>query len=69
MRRSVGALRRNPAARAGLLIVGLLVLGAAAADWLPLRSPLRMTPGDRMAGNEKKTSMARIRTWSSRPPA
>lgn len=50
MRRSAGALRRNPAARAGLLIVGLLVLGAAAADWLPLRSPLRMAPGDRMAG-------------------
>ncbi len=40
---------RNTGARLGLLIVGAFVLIAAAADWLPLRSPLAMTPA-RMAG-------------------
>lgn len=39
----------NAAARAGLVIVGLFVLAALAADWLPLRSPLEMTPQHRMA--------------------
>ena len=40
----------NHAARVGLLIVGALVLAAATADWLPLRSPLTMVPVERMAG-------------------
>ncbi|MBI4014001.1 MAG: ABC transporter permease [Candidatus Rokubacteria bacterium] len=47
---SRGARRRNTAALAGLVIVGLFVLAAVAADWLPLRSPLAMTPRARMAG-------------------
>src|SRR5262245_19805632 len=41
--------RRSAGAGLGLAIVGALVLIAAAADWLPLRSPLAMGP-DRMAG-------------------
>ncbi len=40
---------RNTAARLGVVIVGAFVLLAAAADWLPLRSPLVMGP-HRMAG-------------------
>ncbi len=40
----------NAGAAAGLLIVGLFVLAALAADWLPLRSPLEMAPQQRMAG-------------------
>ncbi len=42
--------RAHPAALAGALIVGVFVLAAGAADWLPLRSPLAMTPQARMAG-------------------
>jgi len=42
--------RVNAAATAGLAIVGLFVLAAAAADWLPLRNPLAMVPQARMAG-------------------
>ena len=42
--------RVNAAATAGLAIVGLFVLAAAAADWLPLRNPLAMVPPARMAG-------------------
>ncbi|MGH7319962.1 MAG: ABC transporter permease [Candidatus Rokuibacteriota bacterium] len=41
---------RNRAALAGLLIVGALSVAASTADWLPLRSPLQMTPQHRMAG-------------------
>jgi peptide/nickel transport system permease protein len=44
------ALVRNRAALAGLLIVAVFVLVAALADRLPLPSPLRMVPQDRMAG-------------------
>jgi peptide/nickel transport system permease protein len=44
------ALIRNRAALAGLLIVAVFVVVGAAADWLPLPSPLRMVPQDRMAG-------------------
>jgi len=39
----------NRAALAGLVIVGVLVLGASAADWLPLKSPVQMAPQSRMA--------------------
>jgi peptide/nickel transport system permease protein len=41
---------RNRAALAGLLIVGTLLAVGAAADRLPLPSPLRMVSQDRMAG-------------------
>jgi peptide/nickel transport system permease protein len=44
------ALVRNRAALAGLLIVAVFVLVGAAADRLPLPSPLQMVPQDRMAG-------------------
>jgi len=44
------ALVRNRAALAGLLIVGTLLIVGIAADRLPLPSPLRMVPQDRMAG-------------------
>ena len=44
------ALVRNRAALAGLVIVAVLVAVGAAADRLPLPSPLRMIPQDRMAG-------------------
>jgi peptide/nickel transport system permease protein len=44
------ALVRSRAALAGLLIVGTLLAAGAAADRLPLPSPLRMVPQDRMAG-------------------
>jgi peptide/nickel transport system permease protein len=44
------ALMRSRAALAGLLIVGALLVVGAAADRLPLPSPLRMVPQDRMAG-------------------
>ena len=36
-------------ARTGLALVGVLVLAAVAADWLPLASPLQMRPQARMA--------------------
>ena len=49
-RRAIERIRRNGAALAGLVIVGVLVTTAAAADWLPLRSPLQMVPQSRMAG-------------------
>jgi peptide/nickel transport system permease protein len=49
-RRRLTGRRRNPGAAAGLAIVGLFVLAAVAADWLPLRSPLEMAPQHRMAG-------------------
>jgi peptide/nickel transport system permease protein len=48
--RVVVALVRNRAALAGLLIVGAFLVVAAAANRLPLASPLRMVPQDRMAG-------------------
>ena len=48
--RVVVALVRNRAALAGLLIVGTFLVAAAAANRLPLASPLRMVPQDRMAG-------------------
>lgn len=41
---------RNGAALAGLGIVAVFVLAAVAADWLPLPSPVRMAPQNRMAG-------------------
>jgi peptide/nickel transport system permease protein len=41
---------RNRAALAGLLIVGAFLAVGLAADRLPLPSPLRMVPQDRMAG-------------------
>ena len=44
------ALVRNRAALAGLLIVGAFLAVAVAANRLPLASPLRMVPQDRMAG-------------------
>jgi peptide/nickel transport system permease protein len=48
--RAATALVRNRAALAGLLIVGTFLAVGAAADRLPLPSPLRMVPQDRMAG-------------------
>ena len=48
--RVAGALVRNRAALAGLLIVGVFLAVGVAADRLPLPSPLRMVPQDRMAG-------------------
>ncbi len=48
--RVAGALVRNRAALAGLLIVGAFLAVGVAADRLPLPSPLRMVPQDRMAG-------------------
>jgi peptide/nickel transport system permease protein len=48
--RVAAALVRNRAALAGLLIVGTFLIVAAAANRLPLPSPLRMVPQDRMAG-------------------
>lgn len=47
--RALGALGRSRAALVGLVIVGGLLLVAAAADRLPLRSPLRMEAQARMA--------------------
>ena len=44
------ALVRNRAALAGLVIVATLVVVAVTADRLPVPSPLRMVPQDRMAG-------------------
>jgi peptide/nickel transport system permease protein len=44
------ALVRNRAALAGLVIVGTFLVAGAAADRLPLPSPLRMVPQNRMAG-------------------
>jgi len=44
------AIARDRAALAGLLIVGTFLVAGAAADRLPLPSPLRMVPQDRMAG-------------------
>jgi peptide/nickel transport system permease protein len=41
---------RNRSALAGLIIVGVLLAVGAAADRLPLPSPLLMVPQDRMAG-------------------
>jgi peptide/nickel transport system permease protein len=41
---------RNRAALAGILIVGTLLAVGAVADRLPLPSPLRMVPQNRMAG-------------------
>jgi peptide/nickel transport system permease protein len=40
----------NQAAAVGLAIVGLLVVLALTADWLPLRSPTQMVGANRMAG-------------------
>jgi peptide/nickel transport system permease protein len=44
------AILRDRAALAGFLIVGAFLVVGAAADRLPLASPLRMVPQDRMAG-------------------
>jgi len=44
------AILRDRAALAGCLIVGAFLVVGAAADRLPLASPLRMVPQDRMAG-------------------
>ena len=44
------AILRDRAALAGFLIVGTFLMVSAAADRLPLASPLRMVPQDRMAG-------------------
>jgi peptide/nickel transport system permease protein len=44
------AILRDRAALAGFLIVGTFLVAGAAADRLPLASPLRMVPQDRMAG-------------------
>jgi peptide/nickel transport system permease protein len=44
------ALVRNRSALAGLIIVGVLLAVGAAADRLPLPSPLQMVPQNRMAG-------------------
>ena len=44
------ALVRNRSALAGLIIVGALLAVGAAADRLPLPSPLQMVPQNRMAG-------------------
>ena len=44
------AILRDRAAFAGFLIVGTFLVVGAAADRLPLASPLRMVPQDRMAG-------------------
>jgi peptide/nickel transport system permease protein len=40
----------NHAAVLGLGIVGVYVFLAIAADWLPLRNPLQIVPGNRLAG-------------------
>jgi peptide/nickel transport system permease protein len=48
--RLVTAILRDRAALAGFLIVGTFLVAGAAADRLPLASPLRMVPQDRMAG-------------------
>jgi len=44
------AILRDRAALAGCLIVGAFLVVGAAADRLPIASPLRMVPQDRMAG-------------------
>ena len=44
------AILRDRAALAGFLIVGTFLVVGVAADRLPLASPLRMVPQDRMAG-------------------
>jgi peptide/nickel transport system permease protein len=52
-RRGAGIPRRllgNQAAAIGLVIVGLYVLLAVTADWLPLRSPVQIIGANRMAG-------------------
>ena len=48
--RVLGALVRNRAALAGLVMVGTFMAVAVAANRLPLANPLRMVPQDRMAG-------------------
>jgi peptide/nickel transport system permease protein len=48
--RPLRALLGNRAALVGLAIVGTYLLLALAADWLPLRSPVQMTPTSRLAG-------------------
>jgi peptide/nickel transport system permease protein len=40
----------NQAALIGLVIVGIYVFLAIAADWLPLRNPVQIVPGNRLAG-------------------
>jgi peptide/nickel transport system permease protein len=40
----------NQAAVVGLVIVGVFLLLAVAADWLPLRSPVQIVGANRMAG-------------------
>ncbi len=44
------ALLRNRAAVIGLAIVGVYVLVALTASWLPVRNPVTMTPASRMIG-------------------
>jgi peptide/nickel transport system permease protein len=48
--RGRGRPARGSGTTLGLVLVGGLVLAGVLADWLPLRSPLEMTPGLRMAG-------------------
>ena len=48
--RPLRALLGNRAALVGLAIIGAYLLLALAADWLPLRSPVQMTPTSRLAG-------------------
>lgn len=48
--RTLRRLVRNRAALAGLTIVSGLGVAAFLADWLPLPSPLRMAPQNRMVG-------------------
>src|SRR5450755_295754 len=40
----------NQAALIGLVIVGIYVFLAITADWLPLRNPVQIVPGNRLAG-------------------
>ena len=46
---SVQRLFTNPAAVVGLAIVGVYVLLAITADWLPLRNPVQIVAGNRLA--------------------
>jgi peptide/nickel transport system permease protein len=45
-----GRLLNNRAATIGLAIVGVYILLAIGADWLPLRSPVQIVSANRMAG-------------------
>jgi peptide/nickel transport system permease protein len=47
---SLRRLLGNPAATIGLAIVGIYVFLAITADWLPLRNPVQIVAGNRLAG-------------------